>query len=479
MRIHSRSVVLRVAAPILALGLLPTPGLAAPEQDVAALQRQVEAQQKALAAQAETLRRQQEELADMTRALAELGEQLAALKGTPAAPPSPVAGKQPAPAGQAPPGAGVRDAVGDLNAGAVAAGDFPGSIRIPGANRISLAIGGFVKSVVVSDSHLEGAGPIFLPAEIGATVPDEDGNVSVDATLSRLNLDARAPTPGGSLRGYVEWDFNASNRGTPGFNLRHAYGAWTSSHGTLTLGHTWSTLMDLQVLPDGLTEPTLSGAVFQRQAQLRWTQSVSRRWRLDVAIEDPSNRDVISDEPVTTPTRVPDIVGGTQWDWPDRGHVRVTGLFRRLTVEDASANGWALSTGAHLTVLGRDKLAASASYGDGVGRYLLGVPGSFGAFLDPADGRLTLLSGWGGFVTYRHVWSSRARSTVGLGRAAIALVDAAPDDAFRRSVFGLANLMVSPLPYLTYGLEYQYGARREKGGSRRDNQRVIFGVQVF
>ena len=39
--------------------------------------------------------------------------------------------------------------------------------------------------------------------------------------------------------------------------------------------------------------------------------------------------------------------------------------------------------------------------------------------------------------------------------------------------------MFSPLPYLTYGVEYQYGARVEQNGTRQDNHRVIFGVQVF
>lgn len=45
-----------------------------------------------------------------------------------------------------------RDAVGDLNAPAVRAGEFPGSFRIPGPGNVSLAIGGFVKTAVIYDS---------------------------------------------------------------------------------------------------------------------------------------------------------------------------------------------------------------------------------------------------------------------------------------------------------------------------------------
>lgn len=41
-----------------------------------------------------------------------------------------------------------RDAVGDLNAPSIRAGDFTDAIKLPGEENISLAIGGFVKTVV-------------------------------------------------------------------------------------------------------------------------------------------------------------------------------------------------------------------------------------------------------------------------------------------------------------------------------------------
>lgn len=202
---------------------------------------------------------------------------------------------------------------------------------------------------------------------------------------------------------------------TPGFDLRHAYGTWTSSHGSLTMGHTWSTLMDLKILAEGLTEPTLSGAIFQRQAEIGWTQPVAERIHLDVAIEDPTNRDVISDAPVATPSRLPDVIAGTEVDWASRAHIRVTGIYRRVNAGDLSANGWALSMGAHLVVAGTDKICGSFSYGEGVGRSLLGMPGTFGGFVDSGTGELNLIAGRGGLVTYRHAWSKNVRSTAGYG----------------------------------------------------------------
>ena len=57
-----------------------------------------------------------------------------------------------------------RDRVGDLNAEMIRAGEFPGSLELPGTEKISLAIGGFVKTVAIADSDAEAAGAAFLPA---------------------------------------------------------------------------------------------------------------------------------------------------------------------------------------------------------------------------------------------------------------------------------------------------------------------------
>lgn len=468
---------LLIASARVGLAGQPATQEAALRTQIAELQRQIDDQVRQLAAAAEVQQRQQEEIDRLRDEVAELTARLNALLAANAQP----AGTSSAGTTQGlagPPGQG-RDAVGDLNAAAVMAGDFPGSIRIPGTGRVSVAIGGFLKTVAISDTNVESAGPIFMPAAIGTSRPDADGNVSIDATLSRVNFDARAPTGAGGLRGYFEMDLNGSNSGTPSFNLRHAYGAWTSSRGTLTFGQTWSTLMDLQILPEGLTEPTVSGAIFQRQAQIRWSQRVSDRVRVDLAAEDPSNRDVITDQPVVTPSRLPDLIAAGQADWAGRGHLRVAGIYRRVSVEDQGAHGWALSVGAHVNLSERDRLAGTLNYGDGGGRYLLGLPANLGAFVDPGTGELRLIVGRGGAVIYRHGWTGRVRSTVAYGRAGTDRYAGVPGDAFRQSTFVLANLLVSQLPYLTWGFEYQYGVRKDQSDSTQDNHRLIFALQVF
>lgn len=124
----------------------------------------------------------------------------------------------------------TRDAVGDLNAPSVKAGDFPGAIQLPGDDGISLAIGGFVKTAVIVDSHAEKMGADFVPATPGSS--DNNGSFSIDSTLTRLYFDARAPVPDGKVRGYIEYDMNASNNGSLGVKLRHAYGTRENKDGS-------------------------------------------------------------------------------------------------------------------------------------------------------------------------------------------------------------------------------------------------------
>lgn len=213
----------------------------------------------------------------------------------------------------------------DLNYGSVKAGTFPGSFVIPGTKQVSLAIGGFVKTVAIEDSNVEALGADMLPSTLGTQRPDTEGNFSIDSTLTRLFLDARAPAGNGSLRGYIEYNLNATNNGNLGFKLRQAYGSWKSRAGTLLAGHTWSTLMDLKIIPEGLTEPTVSGAIFVRQAQLRWTQGLGESAKADFAFEDPTGADVFGNPSLQPLSPFPDFIASLEYNKSGVGHVRLGG----------------------------------------------------------------------------------------------------------------------------------------------------------
>ncbi|MDH4230893.1 MAG: DcaP family trimeric outer membrane transporter [Nitrospirota bacterium] len=324
----------------------------------------------------------------------------------------------------------------------------------------------------------------FLPATLGTRRSDQEGATSLDVTITRLHMDGRAPLPSGQVRGYVEYDLNAGNDGSPDFKLRHAYGTWKNEYGTLTAGHTWSTAMDLKILPEGLTEPTVSGVIFQRQALLRWSQPLGKGYTIHAAIEDPSSSDVFSTSSVNNQTSIPDGVLGLEYDRNGLWHLRLNGLARNLKVDlpgggNDSATGWGLALTGHINCFRKDKLCFSGIYGEGLGRYLLGIESTAGSLIDPEKNEISLRKNWGIMATYEHHWTDSLRSTAMGGYAHSGTMSWQTGDTFESSTYASVNLMWSVYRYITLGVEYAYGKRDNKDHSDIDNHRVAVGMQFY
>ena len=378
----------------------------------------------------------------------------------------------------------VRDEVGDLNRSAVIAGDFPGSFRLPGKD-VSLRIGGFIKTVAIADSNAESFGTNFLPAYLNKN-SDEKGSFSIDATLSRVFLDGRAPARRGNLNGYIEWDLNKNNNGNLDVKMRHAYGGWKYNNFSLLAGHTWSTFMDLKIIPEGLTEPTVSGVIFMRQPQIRVSQALESGLTLHASLEDPNNDDVfnMSSAPEKNITNIPDVVVAAEYGKADLGHLRLGGILRNIKVRlpaggTDSQQAWGLALSGHLKLMERDVWRFSGSYGKGLGRYLLGIQPTAGSAIDVADNDFELRDNWGVMTAYEHHWNESLRSSAFAGYAHSKTLGWQPGDTFESSVYASANLMWEVLPYLTLGVEYAYGQRENKDDSTVDNHRLGLGLQFY
>jgi hypothetical protein len=394
---------------------------------------------------------------------------------------------QPAPAPQAaPPQAPpavpepVRDPVGDLNADSIKGGAFPGSVLVPGPGGVSFGIGGFIKALGFHDSDAEGREAVFLPALLGGIGrDDEDGTTSLTAELSRLNFDARASLGETRIRGYVEFDFSGDL-----FKFRHGYLTWSGNFGEVLAGKSWSTLMDLPAIPDGLGEPTVSGLIFTRQAQFRYSRQVSKAVRFAVAAEDSASNDVQAPEPgVLTRNAYPDVIASVSASGT-AGHVQVGGLVRSLEFDPNngpgdSTTGWGLSVGAHLNLGARDRAYGAFSYGEGLGRYMVGLALGAGAFIATEADTITARENLGGLVGLRHQWNQPCRSSFAYSYAEAQNDPRQPPSAFRNSAFALGNLLCKANRFLTLGVEVDYGKRENRDGTDKDNTRVMFGMQLF
>jgi hypothetical protein len=208
----------------------------------------------------------------------------------------------------------------------VSAGDFPGSIRIPGTDA-ALKIGGRVRMTVVHNFDALGVDDKFVTALIPIEGSEEAGKgprSTLSARPSRFNFDFRSPTEVGDMRAFIEGDFAGSGNV---LRLRHAYGQWWR----LLVGQTWSTFADPEAEPDGIDFEGLNAISLFRQTQIRWTQSLRQTLGLAIAIENPGP-DITGAAGVS---RVPDLIARLRRDihTPREGHLHFALLLRQLRAE--------------------------------------------------------------------------------------------------------------------------------------------------
>jgi len=371
----------------------------------------------------------------------------------------------------------TRDRIGDLNAGAVAGGAFPGSFVLPGTN-VSLGIGGFVKVLAYHDSDADERAPEFAPADLAPNV-NGGGTYSMTANVSRVFLDVRTTTERQTdVRAYTEIDFN----GPSVVKLRHAYLRLRTPDVEVRAGQTWSTFMNAAAKPDLLGEAATSGLAELRQTQIRFTNHVSRELHPSVSIENPSSSDV-GGEVEATRTPAPDVVLSVAYEGANASRVQLAGVGRRLQVVLAdgstpSTNAWGAQLSFSVEPAPRHVVRAEGLVGDGIGRYLQGLDAAGAGFVSP-DGDIDTRHAWGASASYEQPWSATLRSVLVAGTASATTPAYVGAGAFDRSDLLAVNLLWRASRYTTIGIEYAYGQRRNVDAPSRHNHQVVLGLQLF
>lgn len=362
----------------------------------------------------------------------------------------------------------------------VTAGATKGSFKLPGSNT-SVTLGGYVKLDAVYSNPSVGAGStadLFLQPSaipVGPAAGDnERTQVKFGARESRFFGKTSTPTSLGDLVTYVEADFygadgNESVSNSHGVRLRHAYG----SLGHLLGGQTWTNFMYVPSLPETLDFGGAVGEIFDRQAQLRWTQpfggsgsAASGQW--SVAAENPESI-------VTVPggasfraddDRFPDITAQVLFD-TSKGRIAVLGLLREIRADSKTPAvvdqkwGGAVSVAGVIPTIGKDDVRFTLSAGNAIGRY------SNGFFPDAIvgdDGRIRLATQWGWFAAYRHFWADWLRSSVVVSAATEDNPAGTPAGTNKSTRSAHANLIWSPVPNTDVGIEYIYASRETEDG---------------
>ena len=360
----------------------------------------------------------------------------------------------------------------ELPPGVVSAGDFPGSIRVPGTDA-AIKFGGRVRTSVVLSLDPLGTDDRFLTNSIPVGVPDssgEDKRTNISARASRLNVEFRTPIGFQEVRAFFEGDFAGTANA---FRLRHAYAQFLG----FIVGQTWSTFSDPEADVEDLDFEGLSSENVIRQPLIRYGWRPDDRTRAAVAIETPA----VSITGGSGVNLMPDLVGRVIREHGDGGHLQLSGVIRQVRGEAVPGDvrsdwGWGLSGSGVFPFKFKklqDRVIFQVNGGAGIARYIndLNSLGGQDAVFDSTNGDLHALPALGWYVAYEHAWKEwkvvetmNLRSTLLWSFVTVDNFDFQPPDAYHKTHRFAANLVFSPADRVDAGFEVIRGTRKNRDG---------------
>ena len=349
-----------------------------------------------------------------------------------------------------------------------------GFIRIPGSET-AVRIGGFAKVDLIYDPRFVGDRDEFAVPSIPFT--NRQGHRSdLSARGTRFSLELRRPSVLGNLRFYVENDFYGDGTSYD-FHLNHAYGQVGNTYG----GYGYSALVDADALPDTLDNWGPGGSIFLRTASVRQAIKLARHTHLTLSIEQPDADLTLGPDQYGAET-MPDIVLVGRYEG-SKGHLQLGGVLRRIGYRTDGGGprdnvmGFALSASGSFSLDNANSLSAGALWGKGAAHYVNDISGlGLDAAFRP-DGTLRPVGHAGGFGAFTHKWSSEFRSN--LVASILGLRDGGllPADAFSQSRYGAINLIWSPVPSFSVGIEGLYGRLELQDGRARNASRIQASIK--
>jgi hypothetical protein len=359
-------------------------------------------------------------------------------------------------------------------------------------NDTSFTYGGFIKLDALMTSYSDGAlgaGSIgrdfYIPSLTPIGGADEDVQFDFHARQSRFFFGTETKLASGkSIKTKIEFDFMATPDGNERISnsweprMRHAF----LTYDKWLFGQTWTTFQDVGALPESVDFiGATDGTTFARQAMIRYTDGP-----FSIAIENPESTitpfggggRIVADD-----NSMPDLAANYKFALDGGSYVKVSALARQLSYSDQSTGGSiddsASSFGVSLSGrfnFGDDNIKFMLTTGSGLGRYVA-LNAANGAVLDAA-GNLDSIDSTSGFIAWHHNmgdgWRTNLVYSMFEADNPVALTGTGVTESSNTI---RANLMYSPEPKLSYGIEISRSNRENAGGADGDMTRLQFAAK--
>ncbi|MBD2858938.1 hypothetical protein IB286_07915 [Spongiibacter sp. KMU-158] len=365
------------------------------------------------------------------------------------------------------------------------------------------SFGGYIKLDAIYSSYSSGeratatVGDDFL---VASTIPvggsSGDTHLDMQAKHSRLWFKTKTQTDAGEISSHIEMDFGVNQIGDERISnssvsrVRHAFVKWQyDKNSSLLAGQSWTTFFNVASLPETLDFVGPVGTIFERQAQIRWTQGVGNG-AVMFALENPSSGLLSGGAAVGGSAydnnSMPDVVLRYDGKAGDLAY-SVAAVGREIAYKEASTtftgDDSTMAYGVSFSgkwMLGKDDIKFQLNAGT-LGRYM-GLQTYRDGVIE-ANGDIELIDAVGGFIAYRHFWSDKLRSSFVYSATSADNPQSVQGGSTPESYNSIhTNLLYSPTAKLTLGAEYIFaektiegqGANGEDSG---DMDRVQFSVK--
>lgn len=337
-------------------------------------------------------------------------------------------------------------------------------------NEFYLGIGGqFLGEGVFTWGDAMPSATLFTPASLTPKTPGNGGNTQFGWQTSSIYLNFVAmPGTDNQIGIFFKGNFMGNNNA---FNCFHFYAKYRG----LTAGYTNSLFTDGAAEPMTIDFEGPNGYPFTTLFTAYWEQNFTKNFSGAIGIDAPSGSMTAGNSTKIVNQRVPAVPMYLQYAWNDGGsHVRLSGLIRPLQYRNLSDEVNKTNVGGGVQLSGMTGIAGglnvnfNAAYGSGIGSYLQDDNG-LGLDAVPASkpGEMKMVNTLGVTGGLGYSFSPKVSTNLTYSH----LVNWLPEDAlvsdsqYRYGDYVAANVIYNINKFVSAGIEYDYGHRKDFNGN--------------
>lgn len=310
---------------------------------------------------------------------------------------------------------------------------------------------------------------LFTPSSLTPSTPGNRSNTQFGWQTSSLYMNFVAmPGSDNQIGIFFKGTFMGEH---DGFKLKHFYAKYRG----LTVGHTTSLFTDGAAEPMTIDYEGPNGYPFLGLFTAYWEQNFTKNFSGAIGIDAPTASMTYSSTTEKINQRIPAIPLYLQYAWNEgASHVRLSGIVRPMQYRNLTESANKSAVGGGVQVSGMTKVVGdlgvnfNAAYGKGIGTYLQDDNGlGLDAVATSKPGKMETVKTFGVTGGLSYAFSPKVSTNLTYSH----LVNWLPDDAvvsesqYRYGDYVAANVIYNINKFISAGIEYDYGHRKDFNGN--------------